>query len=258
MSPKFEILFGIKLQIFHQNHHLGITKIKRHRRGRVTSACMYIWWATFKTWKSKKVVEGHCLGSVKVVRLKEGNAVCNKCNWQVNISLVEIQGPSDKKVKRENLFSSTKRSDSPTHWGASDAGIKPDYLTTSWFNFHVQFCGQGQAGKRYHFGIIYFSLMFICEIIMPRIQPYWLGPRWTRFPSQNGTGPANGWITQLPGKKFRKRKASPCFRNVEPVDQHGGHHEKMCLFYEHFSQSWHFSSSLAPSGPIPCMENVDR
>ena len=35
--------------------------------------------------------------------MKEGNAVCNKCNWQVNISLVEIQGPSDKKVKRENL-----------------------------------------------------------------------------------------------------------------------------------------------------------
>ena len=159
----------------------------------------------------EKVVEGHCLGSVKVVHMKEENAVCNKCNWQVNISLVEIQGPSDKKVKRENLFTSTKRSDSPTHWGASDAGIKPDYLTTSWLNFHVRFCGQGQAGKRYRFGIIYLSLMFICEIIMPRIQPYWLGPRWTQFPSQNGTGPANGWITQLPGKKFRKGKALHVF-----------------------------------------------
>ena len=76
---------------------------------------------------------------------------------------------------------------------------------------------------------------------MPRIQPYWLGPRWTRFPSQNGTEPANGWITQLPGEKFRRGKASFIFH-----------------------QSWHFSSSLAvltkgtPPGPTPHAENVDR
>ena len=61
---------------------------------------------------------------------------------------------------------------------------------------------------------------------MPRIQPYWLGPRWTQFPSQNGTGPANGWITQLPGEIFWRGKASPYFQRVEPMDQHGEHHEK--------------------------------
>ena len=44
------------------------------------------------------------MGSEKVVRLKEENAVCNKCNWQVNISLVEIQGLSDKRLGKESLF----------------------------------------------------------------------------------------------------------------------------------------------------------
>ena len=34
--------------------------------------------------------------------------------------------------------------------------------------------------------------------------------------------------------QFRKGKASPGFRNFEPVDQHGGHYEKMCLIYEDF------------------------
>ena len=46
--------------------------------------------------------------------MKEENAVCNKCNWQVNISLVEIQGLSYKRLGKENLFTSTKRSDYPS------------------------------------------------------------------------------------------------------------------------------------------------
>ena len=66
--------------------------------------------------------------------MKEENAVCNKCNRQVNISLVEIQGLSDKWLGKENLFTSTKRSDSPSH-SASDAGIKLVESAWLWYSF---------------------------------------------------------------------------------------------------------------------------
>ena len=85
---------------------------------------------TYQTWKSEKVVEGHCLGSVKVVRAYERGICCLQRMQLASKYLIGRNSRSFRqKVTRESLFTSKKRSDSPTH-PASDAGIKPEYLTS--------------------------------------------------------------------------------------------------------------------------------
>ena len=75
--------------------------------------------------------------------------------------------------------------------------------------------------------------MFNCEISCPEYSRIGWVPAELGFHLKMELDLQMDELHNYQGKNL-EREGSPCFRNFELVDQHGGYHEKMCLIYEDF------------------------